>query len=115
MRLASALLLAFTAAMILVHLTSTRLLRRAWAGEAPVWLSVLNIFRFEGIYYLALMAYVAWQSGRFLLIRCWLWPLCMWRPGRWQSGGGNGWRAQAGEWGGRAFWPACRSLTSRKR
>jgi len=68
MRLASALLLVFTAAMILVHLTSTRLLRRAWAGEAPVWLSVLNIFRFEGIYYLALMAYVAWQSGRFLLL-----------------------------------------------
>jgi hypothetical protein len=68
MRLASALLLAFTAAMILVHLTSARLLRRAWAGEAPGWLSVLNIFRFEGIYYLALMAYVVWQRGRFLLV-----------------------------------------------
>jgi hypothetical protein len=68
MRLASALLLAFTAAMILVHLTSTRLLRRAWAEEAPGWLTVLNIFRFEGIYYLALMAYVVWQRGRFLLL-----------------------------------------------
>ena len=68
MRLASALLLVFTSAMILVQLTSTHLLRRAWAGEAPGWLSVLNIFRFEGVYYLALMAYVAWQSGRFLLI-----------------------------------------------
>ena len=68
MRLASALLLVFTAVMILVHLTSARLLRRAWAGEAPGWLSVLNLFRFEGVYYLALMAYVAWQSGRFLLI-----------------------------------------------
>lgn len=68
MRLASALLLVFTAAMILVHLTSTHLLRRAWGEETPGWLSVLNIFRFEGIYYLALMAYVAWQSGRFLLV-----------------------------------------------
>ena len=68
MRFTSALLLAFTAAMILVHLTSTRLLRRAWTQEAPGWLSVLNIFRFEGIYYLALMAYVLWQSGRFLLL-----------------------------------------------
>ena len=68
MRLASALLLVFTAAMILVHLTSARLLHRAWAGEAPGWLSVLNIFRFEGIYYLALMTYVAWQRGRFLLM-----------------------------------------------
>jgi hypothetical protein len=68
MRLASALLLAFTAAMILVHLTSGRLLRKAWAGEAPRWLSTLNIFRFEGIYYLALMAYAAWQHGRFLLV-----------------------------------------------
>jgi hypothetical protein len=68
MRLVSALLLAFTAAMILVHLISTRLLRRAWASEAPDWLSVLNIFRFEGTYYLALMAYVVWQRGRFLLV-----------------------------------------------
>jgi hypothetical protein len=68
MKLASALLLAFTAAMVLVHLTSGRLLRKAWAGQAPGWLSVLNIFRFEGIYYLALMVYVAWQRGRFLLL-----------------------------------------------
>jgi hypothetical protein len=68
MRLASALLLGFTAAMILVHLTSTHLLRRAWAKETPGWLSVLNLFRFEGIYYLALMTYVAWQRGRFLLM-----------------------------------------------
>lgn len=68
MRLASALLLGFTAAMVLVHLTSTRLLRRAWTQETPGWLSVLNIFRFEGIYYLALMAYVVLQRGRFLLL-----------------------------------------------
>src|SRR5579864_6250828 len=68
MRLASALLLAFTSVMILVHLTSTRLLRRAWAGEAPGWLSALNIFRFEAIYYSALMAYVVLQRGRFLLV-----------------------------------------------
>jgi hypothetical protein len=68
MKLASALLLAVTAAMILVHLTSTRLLRRAWADKAPGWLSVLNIFRFEGTYYVALMAYVVWQRGRFLLV-----------------------------------------------
>lgn len=67
MRLASALLLVFTAGMVLVHLTSTHLLRRAWGERPPGWLSVLNIFRFEGIYYLALMAYVAWQRGRFLL------------------------------------------------
>ncbi len=68
MRFTSVLLLAFTAAMVLVHLTSGRLLRRAWTQEAPGWLSVLNIFRFEGVYYLALMAYVVWQRGRFLLI-----------------------------------------------
>lgn len=68
MKLASALLLAFTAAMILVHLTSTRLLQRAWADQAPGWLSVLNIFRFEGTYYVVLMAYVVWQRGRFLLL-----------------------------------------------
>lgn len=67
MRLAGALLLAFTSAMILVHLTSKRLLRRAWAEDAPAWLNALNIFRFEGVYYLALMAYVVWQRGRFLL------------------------------------------------
>jgi len=67
MRLATALLLAFTLAMVAVHLTSTRLLRRAWSARAPAWLSVPNIFRFEGIYYLALMAYVAWQRSRFLL------------------------------------------------
>jgi hypothetical protein len=68
MKLASALLLASTTAMILVHLTSTRLLRRAWADQAPGWLSVLNIFRFEGTYYVALMAYVVWQRGRFFLV-----------------------------------------------
>lgn len=65
--LAAALLLVFTLGMVIVHLTSTRLLRRAWSERAPAWLSVLNIFRFEGIYYLALMAYVAWQRSRFLL------------------------------------------------
>lgn len=32
--------------MILVHLTSTHLLRRAWAKETPGWLSVRNLFRF---------------------------------------------------------------------
>ncbi len=68
MRFTSALLLGFTAAMILVHLTSTRLLRRAWAEKSRAWLSVLNIFRFEGIYYLALMVYVVWQRGRVLLV-----------------------------------------------
>ena len=67
MKPAAALLLAFTLAMIVVHLTSTRLLRRAWELNAPRWLSVPNIFRFEGIYYLALMAYVSWQRNRFLL------------------------------------------------
>lgn len=67
MKLATALLLAFTLAMVAVHLTSTRLLRRAWGERPPRWLSVLNIFRFEGIYYLALMAYVAWRGSRFLL------------------------------------------------
>lgn len=68
MRFTSTLLLAFTAAMILVHLTSGRLLRSAWRAEAPGWLSVLNIFRFEGIYYLALMVYAVSQRGRFLLL-----------------------------------------------
>ena len=68
MRFTSALLLGFTAAMILVHLTSTRLLRRAWTEGTPAWLSVLNIFRFEGIYYLTLVAYVVLQRGRFLLL-----------------------------------------------
>ena len=68
MRFTSALLLAFTAAMVLVHLTSGRLLRRAWRAEAHGWLSALNIFRFEGVYYLALMVYVVWQRGRFLLL-----------------------------------------------
>ncbi len=67
MKLATALLLAFTLAMVAVHLTSTRLLRRAWGERPPRWLSVLHIFRFEGTYYLALMAYVAWQGSRFLL------------------------------------------------
>ncbi len=67
MKLATTLLLAFTLAMVAVHLTSGRLLRRAWRDSAPGWLSVLNIFRFEGTYYLALMTYVAWQDGRFLL------------------------------------------------
>jgi hypothetical protein len=67
MRLAPALLLVFTLAMLVVHVTSTRLLRRAWGEEKPRCLSVLNIFRFEGIYYLALMGYVASQSSRFLL------------------------------------------------
>lgn len=67
MKLATALLLAFTLAMVAVHLTSDRLLRRAWREPARSWLNVLNIFRFEGAYYLALMAYVAWQGSRFLL------------------------------------------------
>ena len=67
MKPVTALLLAFTAGMVVVHLTSTRLLRRAWGERRPGWLSVLNIFRFEGSYYVALMAYVAWQRGRFLL------------------------------------------------
>jgi len=67
MKLATALLLLFTLAMVTVHLTSTRLLRRAWSGRAPRWLSVLGIFRFEAIYYLGLMGYVAWQRSRFLL------------------------------------------------
>jgi hypothetical protein len=48
MRFTSTLLLAFTAAMILVHLTSGRLLRRAWRAEAPGWLSVLNISALKG-------------------------------------------------------------------
>ncbi len=67
MKPATALLLAFTLAMITVHLTSGRLLRRAWGERPPRWLSALNIFRFEGTYYLALMAYVVWQGSRFLL------------------------------------------------
>lgn len=67
MKLATALLLAFTLAMVVLHLTSTRLLRRAWGERPPRWLSVLNIFRFEGTYYLALIAYIAWQGSRFLL------------------------------------------------
>lgn len=67
MKPVTALLLLFTLAMVAVHLTSGRLLRRVWAGRAPRWLSALNIFRFEGIYYLALMAYVVWQHSRFLL------------------------------------------------
>lgn len=67
MKLATALLLLFTLAMVMVHLTSGRLLRRAWSGMAPRWLSVLSIFRFEAMYYVGLMAYVAWQRSRFLL------------------------------------------------
>jgi hypothetical protein len=67
MKVAAGLLLAFTAAMVVLHLSSGRLLRRAWGENPPRWLSVLNIFRFEGIYYLALMACVAWKRGRFLL------------------------------------------------
>src|SRR5579864_4008010 len=67
MKLATVLLLLFTLAMIAVHLTSGRLLRRIWAGHASPWLTAVNIFRFEGVYYLALMAYVAWQHSLFLL------------------------------------------------
>ncbi|HSB75915.1 MAG TPA: hypothetical protein VLC12_09710 [Terriglobales bacterium] len=67
MTLATALLLLFTLAMVVVHLISGRLLRRAWGEEPSSWLSVLNIFRFEGFYYLALLGYVYWARGRFLL------------------------------------------------
>ena len=115
MRLASALLLVFTSAMILVHLTSTRLLRRAWAGDAPGWLSVLNLFRFEGIYYLALMAYVVWQRGRFLLLPL-LVMAALHMAGWAVAERRREWLACAGgAVGGRAFWPACRPSTSRKR
>ncbi|HEU5336395.1 MAG TPA: hypothetical protein VFU27_10545 [Terriglobales bacterium] len=67
MRVAAILLLAFTLAMVAVHLTSGELLRRIWAKRAPRWLSALNLFRFEGIYYVFLMGYVASQRSRFLL------------------------------------------------
>lgn len=67
MTLAAILLLSLTLAMVAVHLTSGRLLRRIWAQQAPRWLSALAIFRFEGIYYVLLMGYVAWQRSRFLL------------------------------------------------
>lgn len=67
MTLAAILLLALTLAMVAVHLTSGQLLRRIWAKQAPRWLSALNIFRFEGSYYVLLMGYVAWQRSRFLL------------------------------------------------
>ena len=67
MTLAALLLLVLTLAMVAVHLTSGRLLRRIWARQAPRWLSALNIFRFEGVYYILLMGYVAWQRSRFLL------------------------------------------------
>lgn len=67
MTLAALLLLVLTLAMVAVHLTSGRLLRRIWARQAPRWLSALNIFRFEGVYYVLLMGYVVWQRGRFLL------------------------------------------------
>lgn len=102
MRLASALLLLFTAGMVLVHLTSTRLLRRAWGERPPGWLSVLNIFRFEGIYYLALMAYVAWQRDRFLVAPLVImavlhvagWAMAERRPGWLVNSGGEGARAR---------------------
>ena len=90
------LLLLFTLAMIAVHLISGRLLRRIWAGHAPTWLSVVNIFRFEGVYYLALMAYVAWQHSLFLLapliamavLHVAGWVLAEQRHGSWVTGGG---------------------------
>lgn len=67
MTLAAILLFAFTLGMVVVHITSAELLRRIWTKRAPRWLSALNLFRFEGIYYVLLMGYVAWQRSRFLL------------------------------------------------
>ncbi len=102
MKLATALLLALTLAMVAVHLTSTRLLRRAWGERPPPWLSVLNIFRFEGTYYLALMAYVASQGSRFLLAPLIImavlhvagWAIAERRPGWLVSPGGEAGRAR---------------------
>lgn len=96
MKLATGLLLAFTVAMVAVHLTSARLLRRAWGERPPAWLSALNIFRFEGLYYVALMAYVTWQRSRFLLAPLVImavlhvvgWALAEQRPG-WLAGTGG--------------------------
>jgi hypothetical protein len=102
MKLATALLLLFTLAMVTVHLTSTRLLRRAWSGRAPRWLSVLSIFRFEAIYYLGLMGYVAWQRSRFLLpplvamavLHVAGWALAEARPGWLVNAGGEATRTR---------------------
>ena len=102
MKLVTVLLLLFTLAMVAVHLTSGQLLRRAWSGGAPRWLSVLSIFRFEAIYYLGLMGYVAWQRSRFLLAPLVVmavlhvagWALAEARPGWLVNAGGQAGRAR---------------------
>ena len=102
MKLVTALLLLFTLAMVAVHLTSGQLLRRAWSGRVPRWLSVLSIFRFEAIYYLGLMGYVAWQRSRFLLAPLVVmavlhvagWALAEARPGWLVNAGGQAGRTR---------------------
>ncbi len=66
----SILLLAFTLAMIAVHLATMALVRRMIAAAHPRWLTPANLVRFEGVYYLALAAFVLWYPDRRLL-----WPL----------------------------------------
>jgi hypothetical protein len=95
MKTGAAFLLAFTAAMVAVHLTSGRLLRWAWAGGAPGWLNVRNIFRFEAAYYVALMAYVVWGKGRFLLAP--LLAMAVLHIGGWAvAEGRRGWLVESG-------------------
>ncbi len=66
----SILLLAFTLAMILVHLATTPLVRHMLAAAHPRWLTLANLVRFEGVYYLVLAAFVLCYPDRRLL-----WPL----------------------------------------
>ncbi len=63
------LLIVFTAAMFALHLTSGRLLRRALAGNrSSSGLTVVNIVRFEAVYYAVLAVYVALRPSVTLLI-----------------------------------------------
>ncbi len=60
----------FTLAMLAVHLATMSLARRMTAPGAPRWLSLANLIRFEGLYYVVLAAFVLAYPDRRLL-----WPL----------------------------------------
>ena len=58
-----ALLFVWTLAMLGLHLASRPILRRALksGAERPAWLNAPNVVRFEGLYYVALLAF--WWAG----------------------------------------------------
>jgi len=60
----AAILLLWTLAMLGLHLASRWILRRALGADQPrpAWLTARNVVRFEGLYYVALVAF--WWSNR---------------------------------------------------